>query len=34
MLGALKQAFPRSYADFEAAATAENVALSIYCQQP
>ncbi|TWO85394.1 hypothetical protein AYI75_05890 [Shewanella algae] len=28
MLGALKQAFPRSYADFEAAATAENVALS------
>lgn len=28
MLGALKQAFPKSYADFEAAATAENVALS------
>ncbi len=28
MLGALKQAFPRSHADFEAAATAENVALS------
>ncbi|TVP09367.1 PfaB family protein [Shewanella sp. MSW] len=28
MLGALKQAFPNSYADFEAAATAENVALS------
>ncbi|GAB1065439.1 MAG: hypothetical protein SAqMacA_32710 [Shewanella algae] len=28
MLGALKQAFPHSYADFEAAATAENVALS------
>ncbi len=28
MLGALKQAFPRSYADFEAAATDENVALS------
>ncbi len=27
MLGALKQAFPKSYADFEAAATAENVAL-------
>ncbi|MGI2854439.1 PfaB family protein [Shewanella algae] len=28
MLGALKQAFPKSYADFEAAAIAENVALS------
>ncbi|QWL07297.1 PfaB family protein [Shewanella algae] len=28
MLSALKQAFPRSHADFEAAATAENVALS------
>lgn len=28
MLGALKQAFPRSHADFEAAATDENVALS------
>ncbi|MDL2194606.1 PfaB family protein [Shewanella algae] len=28
MLGALKQAFPKSHADFEAAATAENVALS------
>ncbi|GAB1045227.1 MAG: hypothetical protein SPiBPW_35970 [Shewanella algae] len=28
MLGALKQAFPNSYADFETAATAENVALS------
>ncbi len=28
MLGALKQAFPNSHADFEAAATAENVALS------
>ncbi|WP_335924720.1 MULTISPECIES: PfaB family protein [Shewanella] len=28
MLGALKQAFPNSYADFEASATAENVALS------
>ncbi len=28
MLSALKQAFPNSYADFEAAATAENVALS------
>ncbi|MGI3001639.1 PfaB family protein [Shewanella algae] len=28
MLGALKQAFPHSHADFEAAATAENVALS------
>ncbi|MBO2680197.1 PfaB family protein [Shewanella algae] len=28
MLGALKQAFPRSHADFEAAATAENVSLS------
>ncbi|QHD54309.1 PfaB family protein [Shewanella algae] len=27
MLGALKQTFPKSYADFEAAATAENVAL-------
>ncbi len=28
MLGALKQAFPRSHVDFEAAATDENVALS------